>query len=454
MTMRTVRALVLALASASALPQISFGPSSSSDNNQQPAGEVDVADLSSRNNFGSSSGNYQPGTIDCCCVPEGTSCLSGLNHGNSGNIDDLVGLGLIDERIVNRPGAGHSSNLGSNNNYQCPRGQRQCCYTDARLSCPSSAASSASSGNFEFGGSSGGNSFGNNNGGLVRYGCQENTGFGSQQCGVRQYSGPVRGLQHGESSPGEFPWTCLILSDSNDFVGSCAVIPENSNNNLNSGTAKVITAAHNLKNIRGGLKVRVGEYDASAYKQPELVQHEEYTVTRAILHPQYDSRRLSNDIAILRLNRRVNLQHAYVGAACLPACEEQFSYTFNNGTGVRCHVAGWGKDEFTGNFQFIQHKVDIPLMDDFRCNAALQLALNRRQQGVGNRFQLHSSEVCAGGEVGKDACTGDGGSPLVCQAQSGRWTVVGLVTWGVGCGSDTPGVYAKVASFRDWINAN
>ena len=44
MTMtRTVRALVLALASASALPQISFGPSSSSDNNQQPAGEVDVA---------------------------------------------------------------------------------------------------------------------------------------------------------------------------------------------------------------------------------------------------------------------------------------------------------------------------------------------------------------------------------------------------------------------------
>ena len=27
-------------------------------------------DLSSRNNFGSSSGNYQPGTIDCCCVPE------------------------------------------------------------------------------------------------------------------------------------------------------------------------------------------------------------------------------------------------------------------------------------------------------------------------------------------------------------------------------------------------
>ena len=30
-------------------------------------------------------------------------------------------------------------------------------------------------------------------------------------------------------------------------------------------------------------------------------------------------------------------------------------------------------------------KVDIPLMDDFRCNAALKLAINRRQQGVGDR---------------------------------------------------------------------
>jgi len=89
-----------------------------------------------------------------------------------------------------------------------------------------------------------------------------------------------------------------------------------------------------------------------------------------------------------------------------------------------------------------------------RCNSNLKVALNNQRQGTGNRFQLHSSEVCAGGEIGKDACTGDGGSPLVCQSDTGRWTVVGLVTWGVGCGSDTPGVYANVGYFRNWINSN
>merc|ERR1712098_921039 len=43
---------------------------------------------------------------------------------------------------------------------------------------------------------------------------------------------------------------------------------------------------------------------------------------------------------------------------------------------------------------------------------------------------------------------------LVCQAKSGRWTVMGLVTWGVGCASDVPGVYARVSHFRNWINSN
>jgi secreted trypsin-like serine protease len=40
--------------------------------------------------------------------------------------------------------------------------------------------------------------------------------------------------------------------------------------------------------------------------------------------------------------------------------------------------------------------------------------------------------MCAGGEVGKDACKGDGGSPLVCpvDGKPGHYYQAGIVAWG------------------------
>jgi secreted trypsin-like serine protease len=202
------------------------------------------------------------------------------------------------------------------------------------------------------------------------------------------------------------------------------------------------------------LKVRVGEYDASGFNPPESVPHQEYTVVKFIKHPRFNLARLDYDLAILTVDKVIDLSPSTVNTVCLPSCDDQFDFRFNNGSGTRCWVAGWGKNAADGTFQFLQHKVDIPLVDSGRCNADLRAAINAKKSGVGNKFALDTSELCAGGEQGKDACTGDGGSPLVCQAQSGRWTVVGLVTWGVGCASKVPGVYARITYFRDWINAN
>merc|ERR1711974_485573 len=178
----------------------------------------------------------------------------------------------------------------------------------------------------------------------------------------------------------------------------------------------ILTAAHKLKDVGRNdlLKVRVGEWDASGFNSPEQVNHQEYTVVRILKHPRFNAGRLDNDLAILYTDRNIEINSSpYVNTACLPSCDNQF------------------------DFQFIQRKVAVPLVPSSQCNSDLKRALDRQSQGLGSRFQLDSSEICAGGEIGKDACTGDGGSPLVCQAQSGRWTVVGLVTWGVGCASET-----------------
>ena len=116
----------------------------------------------------------------------------------------------------------------------------------------------------------------------------------------------------------------------------------------------------------------------------------------------------------------------------------------------RCWVAGWGKDGKDGQFQVIQNKVDVPLMPRGECQDKMKAALGR---DVGRDFVLSPSEICAGGEQGKDACDGDGGAPLVCQSKdNNRWHVVGLVTWGVDCARrGVPGVYANIYHMLDFI---
>lgn len=54
------------------------------------------------------------------------------------------------------------------------------------------------------------------------------------------------------------------------------------------------------------------------------------------------------------------------------------------------------------------------------------------------------SMLCAAPAVGgDDTCSGDNGGPLILGTDPRQGPVIGVTSWGNGCGAATPGVYAR-----------
>merc|ERR1711935_240372 len=115
----------------------------------------------------------------------------------------------------------------------------------------------------------------------------------------------------------------------------------------------------------------------------------------------------------------------------------------------------------------IMKQIEMNMVDHPTCQAKL------RTTRLGEFFELHKSFNCAGGIGGEDACTGDGGGPLVCPVsgvQTGtgndyegdgdlvvggrnNYLQTGIIAWGVECGiNGVPGVYANVSDALCFID--
>ncbi|XP_036337790.1 uncharacterized protein LOC118747772 isoform X1 [Rhagoletis pomonella] len=258
------------------------------------------------------------------------------------------------------------------------------------------------------------------------------------RCGTRNAAGITGRIKNpsyidGDSEFGEYPWHVAILKkDPKESVYACG------------GTLidaqHVITAAHCIKSQNGfDLRARLGEWDVN--HDVEFFPYIERDVVSVHIHPEYYAGTLDNDLAVLKLDHPVDFtKNPHISPACLP---EKFS----DFTGARCWTTGWGKDAFGehGKYQNILKEVDVPILSHHQCESQL------RQTRLGYSYKLNPGFVCAGGEEGKDACKGDGGGPLVCE-RNGIWNVVGVVSWGIGCGqANVPGVYVRVSHYLDWI---
>ena len=197
----------------------------------------------------------------------------------------------------------------------------------------------------------------------------------------------------------------------------------------------VLTAAHCIdqQKVDKGYRVRLGTTDIDDNSGVT------YRIDRMVMHGRYDAEHHLNDIALVHFIsdeltdrskagdvERIRLYGTKAGEGPLTA-------------GVPVTVTGWGKTSAgdTASLSATLLEADLQTVD---CDSVPDY------HGHVTAFML-----CAGAP-GKDSCQGDSGGPLVLTY--GEPVLVGIVSWGVGCGGPgQPGVYVRIDQnhYLNWI---
>ncbi|KAF5274869.1 hypothetical protein FQA39_LY07051 [Lamprigera yunnana] len=250
----------------------------------------------------------------------------------------------------------------------------------------------------------------------------------SSHCGLR--FAPNVSTLDGIAAPGAFPWQVYMVNQTG-YSGSGVLIDE----------YHVLTAAHKVY-MNGATPEMIGVY-LGVHNPLRLGMR--YIVRRVLLHPNFNPITLFNDVAILRLHMPIApLPQQEVNTVCLPSERQTFE-------GQACWVSGWGQtDYYMDDLPSREKKqVQIPIVNYEKCYSSMS---SETVLGSNARIYLDPvGELCAGGQISRDACMYDGGAPLVCEI-GGRFFVSGLVLWGKGCGlPGVYGVYANVTHYVKWI---
>ncbi|GAB7104960.1 serine protease [Streptomyces phaeofaciens JCM 4814] len=219
------------------------------------------------------------------------------------------------------------------------------------------------------------------------------------------------------------PWTVALSSRdrfggtrSGQFCGGVAV-----------GSTTVLTAAHCLgEDALGAPPERVRDLKVIAGRTDLYTDTgREIAVRSTWVNPHYDSSSNAGDFAVL------TLAEALPEAAVIPMAAAG-DPAYAPGTGAA--VYGWGDTTGYGAYAHSLRAAPVHVLADALCERAYPASADGTY--------LAASMVCAGEQRGgRDSCQGDSGGPLVAQGR-----LIGLVSWGSGCGrAESPGVYTRVS---------
>lgn len=222
-------------------------------------------------------------------------------------------------------------------------------------------------------------------------------------------------------NPGTYPWQVILIVNGRFTCGGSLISPE-----------FILTAGHCTHNaMAGNFEVVLGRHN---FTQDYTEPHEQRRyVKRIIPHPNFDISILNYDIALLHLDRPVEITE-YVSTVCLPDDPLE-----DYGEGTTAIATGWGSLSASSaeRPQILQY-IKVPTW-------------NRDECGYFSQSQITENMLCAGGGA-TDACQGDSGGPLVTE-KNDLFYLIGVTSWGKGCATPGyPGVYSRVTSSLTFIH--
>ncbi|MGP4000773.1 serine protease [Streptomyces sp. 8N706] len=227
------------------------------------------------------------------------------------------------------------------------------------------------------------------------------------------------------------PWAVALASRdrfgsgrSGQFCGAVAI-----------GRTKVLTAAHCMsREVLGTDRSAVHDLRVIAGRDNlRGAEGREIAVGGVWVNPDYNAVTNAGDVAVLTLAEA--LPESHVAPMALSG-DSAYS------PGTAATVYGWGDTTGRGTYASTLHAATVQVLDDAVCQRAYPGTLDGRYEA--------DSMVCAGEPGGgRDACQGDSGGPLMAEGR-----LIGLVSWGSGCGeAGQPGVYTRVSAVAGLVAA-